>query len=58
MSTDFWTTRRDSTRVQAALKVKCPMPTCLAKPGDECTGTIGRVHLMRVPEAELFEKEA
>ena len=58
MSTDFWTTRRNSPKVQEALKVKCLMVTCLAAPGDDCTGTVGLVHLSRVPEVDLFKEES
>lgn len=61
MSTDFWTTRRDSKRVQAALAVKCGL--CGAKPGNDCR-SIGDarkplaggmiVHQQRVPEKVLM----
>lgn len=57
MSTDHWTTRRDDPRTQEGLKVKCPMVTCLAKPGDECKGTVGLVHQSRVPADVLGVKK-
>lgn len=59
MSTDFWTTRRDSPKVQAALKVKCKL--CLAQPGQDCRSigdarkllATGIIHQIRVPDSEV-----
>lgn len=64
MSTDFWTTRRDSPKVEAALKVKCKL--CLAQPGDDCRSigdarkplAVGIIHQQRVPENELFGRSS
>lgn len=63
MSTDFWTTRRDSPKVQAALKVKCKL--CLAQPGDDCRSVgdarkplaTGIIHQIRVPADVLGVKK-
>jgi len=63
MSTDFWTTRRDSPKVQAALKVKCKL--CLAQPGQDCRSigdarkplATGLVHMVRVPDSVMGVKK-
>lgn len=59
MGTDFWTTRRDSPKVQAALKVACKL--CGAKAGDDCRSVgdarkalaSGIIHQIRVPAEVL-----
>ena len=64
MSTDFWTTRRNSPRVQAALTRECPL--CKAPAGQDCGQvtdntkplSTGAVHMTRVPEKVLFEEES
>ena len=64
MSTDFWTTRRNSARVQAALTRTCPL--CLAPAGQDCGQVAdntkplltGITHMVRVKEADLFKEEA
>lgn len=64
MSTDFWTTRRDSPKVQAALKTACKL--CLAQPDEDCRSigdarkplSVGIVHMVRVPETVLFKEES
>jgi len=61
MSTDFWTTRRDSPKVQAALKVKCKL--CGAKADDDCRSVgdarkplaTGLIHQIRVPDSEIMQ---
>lgn len=64
MSTDFWTTRRNSLKVQAALTRECQL--CKAPAGQGC-GQItdnsrplstGLIHQVRVKEADLFKEEA
>ena len=63
MSTDFWTTRRDSPKVQAALKVACKL--CGAKAGDDCRSVgdarkalrTGVIHMVRVPDRVMGVKK-
>ena len=64
MSTDFWTTRRNSPRVQAALTRECQL--CKAPAGQDCGQVTdnskplatGLIHQIRVKEADLFKEEA
>ena len=64
MSTNFWTTRRNSPRVQAALTREYPL--CKAPVGQDCGQvtdntkplSTGITHMVRVKEANLFKEES